>query len=68
MDGSDSFKAIIAGLQADGMSYTEIAAKAGVSRATVWRMQNDKLDHRGSTLTRVGANLQTQNVSHLKRK
>lgn len=34
----DEFAAIIAGLEAQGISQTEIARETGLSRMTIWRL------------------------------
>jgi transcriptional regulator with XRE-family HTH domain len=54
MSSSDSFAAMIAGLEATGVSRAEIATRAGVSRATVWRLANGICaDHLSSTVQRI---------------
>ncbi len=35
---ADEFAAIIAGLESQGMTPTEVAREAGLSRMTVWRI------------------------------
>ena len=48
-----SYRAMIAGLHSDGMSYREIAQKTGVPRSTLWRIANDtKSDHLTATVER----------------
>ena len=48
------FEGLIAGLESQGMSRAEIAQRAGVSRATVWRLANRiGSDHLSGTVQRI---------------
>ena len=48
-----NYRAMIAALESHGLSRGDIAQAAGVSRATIWRMQNDPRDHMAGTVERV---------------
>ena len=51
---AENFAAMIAGLEATGISQQEIARRTGVSRATVWRMATGMgRNHRHSTVLRI---------------
>lgn len=51
---ADEFSALIAGLQSEGISRTQIANGAGLSRATVWRLAEGECRQPGyETITRL---------------
>lgn len=41
MPKDDAFASMIAALEAHGLSRADIATRAGLSRATVWRLVNE---------------------------
>jgi transcriptional regulator with XRE-family HTH domain len=50
----DEFEALIAGLESQGISRSEIAQRSGMSRTTVWRMANGICaDHLAGTVQRI---------------
>lgn len=50
----ETFAAMIAGLESAGLSRTEIAIRAGISRNTVWRMATGEVREPAySTVIRV---------------
>lgn len=54
MQPQPDFAAMIAGLESHGISRKEIAQRAGVSRATVWRLANDtNRDHLSGTVAKI---------------
>jgi len=61
--------AIIAGLEATGMSRTEIATEAKLSRNTVWRMaQGEVRDPNYSTVMRIKNLSDRRTVRHAEQK
>ena len=48
------FEALIAGLEAAGLSRKEIAERSGISPSTLWRMRNSiSADHHLGTIERL---------------
>lgn len=67
MQSEPSFAAMIAGLESQGISRKEIAQRAGVSVATIWRIANGaSKDHLAGTVKRLERVERSLNNSRVK--